>query len=92
MSEPQVINNPAQNRFEVEQAGLLAVLNYRRVDQTIVLEETQVPSELEGQGIGSALARAGLEYARAGGLAVNPVCPFVLRYLTRHPEYGDLIK
>ena len=92
MSEPQVINNPAQNRFEVQQAGLLAVLNYRREDQTIVLEETQVPSELEGQGIGSALTRAGLEYARAEGLAVNPVCSFVQRYLTRHPEYGDLVK
>jgi hypothetical protein len=52
---------------------------------------TGVPLELEGHGIGSRLARAALEYARAHGLRVVPVCPFVRAYLKQHPEYLDVV-
>jgi predicted GNAT family acetyltransferase len=49
-----------------------------------------VPKELEGHGIGSALVRGLLEIARAQGLKVHAVCPFVKAYLDRHAEYADL--
>jgi predicted GNAT family acetyltransferase len=52
---------------------------------------TEVPKELEGRGIGSALVRGLLEIARAQGLKVQAVCPFVKAYLDRHPEYADLL-
>jgi predicted GNAT family acetyltransferase len=45
---------------------------------------------LEGRGIGSALARGVLDTARALGLKVVPICPFVKAFMDRHPEYDDL--
>ncbi len=86
-----VKNKTDQKRFVVEADGLTAYLEYERRDPYLVLIHTEVPPELEGRGIGSALARAGLEYARAHGLKVIVECDFVQSYLQRHPEYQDLI-
>ena len=36
------------------------------------------------------LVRGLLDLARAQGLKVRAVCPFVQAYLDRHPEYSDL--
>jgi predicted GNAT family acetyltransferase len=51
---------------------------------------TEVPKELEGRGIGSALIRGVLDTARREGLKVNPLCPFAKAYIDKHPEYADL--
>ena len=65
------------------------ITNARTALLTIL--HTEVPKELEGRGIGSALVRGLLEIARAQGLKVQAVCPFVKAYLDRHPEYADLL-
>jgi predicted GNAT family acetyltransferase len=93
MSEPLTVHhNEAANRFEVQQDGHLAELDYRRSGNQIIFTHTGVPAELEGRGIGSALARAGLEYAKEQGLAVVPLCPFVRGYIERKPEYQPLVQ
>ncbi len=53
---------------------------------------TEVPKELNGKGIGSALVRGLLDIARTQGLKVVPVCPFVSGYIAKHPEYADLLR
>ena len=88
----QVVHNEGDHRFEVEMDGHLAELDYQRSGNEILFTHTGVPSALEGRGIGSALARAGLEYARAEGLTVVPLCPFVRSYIDRKPEYQPLVK
>ena len=87
-----VVNNEEKQRFEMHVNGEVAVLLYKEQADHITLVETLVPPALEGRGIGSSLARAGLEYAREHGLSVTPQCPFVRRYLEKHPEYQDVIK
>ena len=87
-----VRNNDAESRFEVEGEGQLAVLEYRLRGDRIVFIHTGVPEPMAGQGIGSALARAGLNFARANGLTVVPYCPFVRSYIERHPEFQDLVE
>jgi predicted GNAT family acetyltransferase len=52
---------------------------------------TEVPDALEGQGYGSALAKAVLTYAKDGGVKIIPSCPFMTEYLRRHPEYASLV-
>ncbi|MFP5504097.1 MAG: GNAT family N-acetyltransferase, partial [Candidatus Sericytochromatia bacterium] len=44
-----------------------------------------------GRGVGSQLAKAGLECARAEGLEVEPVCSFIAGYIRKHPEYRPLV-
>jgi len=87
-----VKHNPQAGRFEVEKDGQLAVLEYRLVDGKIIFTHTGVPEALGGQGIGSYLAVAGLDHARAQALAVVPLCSFVAWYIQKHPEYQDLVK
>jgi predicted GNAT family acetyltransferase len=89
-----VLHVPESNRFEArrEQARL-GLLLYRRSGEVLVLTHTEVEPELQGQGIGGDLVRAGLEYARGEHLKVVPRCPFALAYVRRHSrKYGDLIE
>jgi uncharacterized protein len=85
-----VRDNTERNRFELDADGHIAFSNYKRSDGLLTILHTEVPKELEGRGIGSALVRGLLEIARAQGLKVHAVCPFVKNYLDRHPEYSDL--
>ena len=85
-----VAHNPEEQRFEIRVASYLAELRYLIKGDTITFTHTGVPTALEGQGLGSRLARSGLEYAREHGLKVKAHCSFVAAYLERHPEYQDL--
>ena len=91
MADLTVTNNEAQQRYEVQVDGSLAVVQYERRGNEIVLLHTDVPEALEGRGVGSALARSALEDARARDLTVVPVCPFVSAYIRKHPEYLALV-
>jgi predicted GNAT family acetyltransferase len=85
-----VVHNTDQSRFEIQAEGKVAELNYVLRPGRIIYTSTHVPRSLEGRGVGSALVKTGLEYARANQLSVVPNCSFVRSYLRRHPEYGDL--
>jgi predicted GNAT family acetyltransferase len=91
---PAVIvrDNRAESRYESELDGDLGMIVYRLRGDTITFTHTEVPETLEGRGIASAMARFALDDARARGLRVQPLCPFVAGYIRRHPEYADLVK
>jgi predicted GNAT family acetyltransferase len=86
-----VRDNAELHRFELDAGGRTAVAYYQVSLGTITFTHTEVPQELSGQGIGSALARGALDTARAQGLKVVAKCPFIGAYIARHPEYGDLL-
>ncbi|MBV9332047.1 MAG: N-acetyltransferase [Alphaproteobacteria bacterium] len=86
----EVRDNRAQHRFEIESDGATAFLSYERKQNAITFTHTEVPDSLGGRGMGSKLARAGLEAARREGLTVVAQCPFVAAYIEKHPEYQDL--
>lgn len=86
-----VRDNPALNRFELEQDGLVAFSAYRREPGRITITHTEVPDEFRGQGIGSKLARGALELVRASGDQLVARCPFIAAYIEKHPEYRDLL-
>lgn len=88
---PAIEHLPEEQRFEARIDGQTATLEYTRVDRSMVLTHTEVPSAFEGRGIGSALVRSALEYVREQDLVAVPLCPFVRAYIRRHPEYRDLV-
>ena len=87
-----VRDNTERHRFELDADGHVAFSNYKRDGCTLTIMHTEVPKELNGQGIGSALARGLLDIARAQGLKVVALCPFVAGYIAKHPEYADLLR
>ncbi|WP_296404055.1 GNAT family N-acetyltransferase [Psychrobacter sp.] len=87
-----ITHNQDKNRFETTIDGHTGYLSYQDQGDSLVYDHTIVPSELGGQGIGSALAKYALNYARSEGKKVVPACSFVASYINKHAEYQDLIK
>jgi predicted GNAT family acetyltransferase len=87
-----VVNNEAHQRFELTVEGHLAATYYKLSDGVITFVHTDVPPELGGKGVGSALVKGALDQVRAGGLKVIAQCPFVKAYIDKHAEYADLLK
>ena len=92
MPAPEVENDVAHSRFVIRTQNQTAELTYGIAGSQLILKHTEVPKALRGGGLAGTLAHAALEYARSNGLAVIPVCPYVIAYLTRHPEYQNLVK
>ena len=88
---PTVRHEPDATRFAVDTPHGPAHLDYILSPGLIVLSHTEVPVGEEGQGLGRRLAEAGLAHARAEGLTVMPLCPFVAAHMRRHPETRDLL-
>jgi uncharacterized protein len=91
MTSPVITHDAEHTRFTADTQFGEAALEYMRDGERIIFTHTGVPPEVEGQGLGAALAKAGLEYARDEGLVVRPMCPFVASYVERHPEYQTLL-
>ncbi|HEY8591949.1 MAG TPA: GNAT family N-acetyltransferase [Sphingomicrobium sp.] len=86
-----VSNNEAKHQFEIDLGDTTAVAVYNLLKGKIMFTHTEVPPEHEGKGIGSALIRAGLGYAREHQLQVIPICPFFAAYMKKHEEVQDLL-
>jgi uncharacterized protein len=57
-----------------------------------VLVHTEVDPAFEGHGVGGRLAGYALDDVRRRGVAAVAQCPFVARYVRRHPEYADVVE
>lgn len=87
-----VVNNEAEHRFEAKLGDEVAFTQYRLQDGVLHLPHTVVPEAFAGRGVGGLLAKAALGYAREHGLQVAPTCSFISAYITKHPEWHDLVE
>jgi uncharacterized protein len=78
--------NPDKHRFELETEGQVAFTVFKRSEGSIEYLHTMVPPQLEGKGIGSALAKHAMAYAKENGLEAIVTCPFIQAWLKKHPE------
>lgn len=90
--EYQIDHNKKEHRFETKKDGYLALVEYQLLDNQLMnIYHTEVPDPIGGQGVGSAIVKEALEYARRNKYRVLPTCPFAQAYLLKHPEYQDLL-
>jgi uncharacterized protein len=87
----KISNNSLKHRFETEVGKQTAFLNYRVAAEEITFTHTEVPASLNGRGIGTALAKAALDYAKEHNLRVVPQCSFVAEVIRTHPQYQGLL-
>ncbi|MCU1590916.1 MAG: hypothetical protein JWP11_2172 [Frankiales bacterium] len=76
-----VIHSPDRSRFE---AGT-AYLSYAQTAGSFDIQHTVVPKDMAGQGVGGALVKAAVDYAREAGLELVVTCPFARTWLEKHP-------
>lgn len=91
ITDSPVRDNPERQRFEMDTSAGLAVAEYRRDGDTLVIFHTEVPPALRGQGMGDRLVRGVLDEVRRRNLKVVPRCWFVRGFVESHAEYRDLI-
>ena len=89
--KPKAPQKVTSGRFEIEREGEIAYLEYSVGGGVLELIHTEVPEKLRGMGLASTLAENALQYARENKLKVDVICPLVQGFVSKHPEYSDLI-
>lgn len=89
---PDVRNNIAESRFELNVDGYIAAAYYALSPGLITFTHTEVPQALSGRGVGSQLAKGALDLVRAQKLKVVAKCPFIAGYIAKHAAYQDLAR
>ena len=89
-----VTKNAARERYlllvDGEERGYVS---YVTSPTTIELPHTVVDPELRGSGLGAKLVQSALDDIRdTTELRVIPTCPFVAKWILKHPEYQDLTR
>lgn len=91
-TEIRITDEPERHRYEARVGDDVAGrLDYHSQPSLITILHTEIDPRFEGRGVGSTLVAGALDDVRARGLSVLIVCPFVLAYVKRHPEYADLL-
>jgi predicted GNAT family acetyltransferase len=92
MSERTVVDDPDRTRYELQLDGTtVGIVTYQRHGDVLDLVHTEVDDGHEGEGLGSALAAGELDDVRRRGLHVTPSCPFIAKWLEKHPDHQDLV-
>jgi len=81
----EVVDNRERARFEISAEGGTAFLVYRREPGSLTLVHTEVPEDLRGRHLGTALVEHALEISRSEGRRTIVECPFARAYLRKHP-------
>ncbi|MEU5865590.1 MULTISPECIES: GNAT family N-acetyltransferase [unclassified Nonomuraea] len=86
----EVVDNSLECRFEVLVDGKVAgFADYRLLPTKIVFTHTEVLPAYEGQGLAGRLVEFALRASVDTGLRIVPLCPYVARYIERHPEFKE---
>ena len=92
MENYKLIDNVALHQYEFRIGDLIPRIEYIKTKNgEIYLTHTEVPTALEGKGVGSSLVRLALEDIERQQLRLVPLCPFVAGYVQKHPEWKRLV-
>jgi len=82
-----VTDRPEAQRYELGIDGVIAFIDYRKSPGEVSMLHAEVPPQLGGRGVGSALVQGAVRLARAEGLQIKPYCSFIAAAMRRHPEW-----
>ncbi len=89
---PEVVNAPDLGRYELRDAGRLigqaqyVVVPVEGGSDRVVFFHTEVDEAYGGRGLAQVLARFALDDTIAAGRTIVAVCPYIARFVKRHPE------
>jgi predicted GNAT family acetyltransferase len=94
-AEPKITreDHATRGRYvaRVEGIDAEAELTYSRASPALIIaDHTEVPDVFRGQGMGRLLATRMVEDARADGVKIFVLCPFVNAERKKHPDWADV--
>ena len=94
MTDVVTSHNQEKHRYEAHIDGELAgFVQYLPSVGLVTFNHTEVDDEFEGKGVGSTLVRFALDDARSdGSRRVLVTCPFITKWIGKHPEYAELLE
>ncbi len=79
------------DRFEIAAEGSVAgFAQFLDRGERRIFFHTEVGEEFGGRGLAGIVVEEAVSATREEGLTVVPVCPYVARWLTKHPEHEDI--
>lgn len=92
MGSPVVADNPEASRYEISVEGVVAgFTEYVDEGDVLVFPHTVIFEDFDGQGLAAILVTGALDYVRAKGRVIRPLCPYVAGFLRKNPDYQDLV-
>lgn len=80
-----------KGRYVLRRGKEEAELTFSIASPTLIIaDHTDVPDSFRGTGAGQALVERLVADARAEGVKIVPLCPFVNATRRRHPEWADV--
>jgi uncharacterized protein len=87
----EVREDGSKGRYVIRKDGHEAELTWSVVSPTLIIaDHTDVPDAFRGTGAGLAMVERLVADARAEGVKVMPLCPFVNATRKKHPERADV--
>ncbi|MEM9147390.1 MAG: GNAT family N-acetyltransferase [Pseudomonadota bacterium] len=83
----------AKGRYVATVDGIedAAETTYSIASPTLVIaDHTAVPDAMRGHGVAKALATRMVEDARAEGVKIVPLCPFINAERQKHPDWAEV--
>ena len=91
MSEITRAVEGSKGRYVLREGDAEAELTYSILSPShIIADHTGVPDAMRGTGAGKRLVERLVADARAEGVKITPLCPFVRAQAARHPEWADV--
>jgi predicted GNAT family acetyltransferase len=84
-------NNKDLTRFERAVGDDIVFANYRLDGHTLYINYVEAPEALRGSGEAGKLMADIMEFAKAEGYKVFPICSYAVAWLRRHPQYESLM-
>lgn len=96
MSDITVRHNAERDRFEILDAGrVIGKAAYKDYDGGAsplrIFYHTVINEEYGGQGLAGQLAAVALDSTVEAGARIVPVCPFIKKFVAKHPEYSGSV-
>ncbi|HEV2363252.1 MAG TPA: GNAT family N-acetyltransferase [Caulobacteraceae bacterium] len=83
MGTPQVRDNAAAGRFELEEAGQVVFADYRSGGGRLFIDHVEAPPALRGTGAASRLMAGVAAIAEREGSTIVPICSYAAAWLAR---------
>ncbi|MFF3038832.1 GNAT family N-acetyltransferase [Arthrobacter citreus] len=89
----KIQHNPARHRYEAigDDGTVAGFAAYRDAPGSRAFTHTEVSDAYQGQGVASQLARYAVADVQDAGLRLVPYCPYIARWLKKHPEYAGIV-
>lgn len=86
-----VSRQDSPDRFEITvEEGVAGFTQFLDRGERRIFFHTEIGEEFGGRGLAGTVVEEAVTATRAEGKTVVPVCPYVKKWLTKHPEHEDV--